>query len=83
MFLAFVFLVGLAIMFWGHPPHWAGEAEAPITVVAGVVALYHFVILANALSQRYHPNTWDRLHRAHAMARKPKSRSSDPRHVRT
>jgi|SRR5215469_13649586 len=75
MFIAAVAIAGLAVKFLGEDGHssqpWAGQAAAAIAVLAGVVALYNWVLLINVLAQRLPPGIWPRLNRIEANARRP------------
>ncbi len=60
-----------AIMFRGAPAgvDYAGAAALPVMVFACLTASFNLVMLANVARQRYRPEVWRRLHRAHRVVR--------------
>lgn len=78
MFLGAGALGGLAVLFWGHSSRpYAGEAAAPIAVLAGLLAIYFSAMVINVLAQRWPSRVWDRINAYDARVR-ASSRADGP-----
>jgi hypothetical protein len=77
MFIGAGALAYMAVKFWGHAgaEPYAGEAAAPVAVLAGLLALYFGAMLVNVLAQRFPAVVWRRIHLYEAKARASQTRA--------